>query len=63
MTAIVAVLALCGTAAPLTWEPGATGLGKLALPVVHADSGRGSGDDGGVAQVRGAGVATTQAPA
>ena len=46
-TAIVAVLALCGTAAPLTWEPGATGLGKLALPVAHADSGRGGGDDGG----------------
>jgi hypothetical protein len=44
--ATLGLLALCGTAAPLTWETGPYAPGYLAVAIAHADSGRG-GDDGG----------------
>lgn len=45
--ATLGLLALCGTAAPLTWKAGPSIFGDIAILVAHADSGRGGGDDGG----------------
>lgn len=45
--ATLGLLALCGTAAPLTWKTGPNAFGDIAISLAHADSGRGGGDDGG----------------
>ena len=45
--AAVGLLAWCGTLAPVTWSPWASGIWSPALAIAHAESGSGRGGDGG----------------